>query len=302
RRIQMRLRGYSQEEFDQHVSMPQFDPDSEEPGSSETKLITYSGNNPLIHYVIDPEASRVQFNYFKMPATSEDFSYWGVFGFGLVWLTFFYSIFAKDVPRGLKILAIAAIVFFLLQSFAGPYDPWRGRYFNIAAIFMLPSAGLILKTKVKLLKLYLLFIIALGSVSALSGVILKSGSFYPVESDEESSINSYEFRFLFLEDRISQLTRLGPYHDPIVAFENIVPKNAAVAVYLHGGVNYEYPLFGENFSRTLYPINSFIHGVLPVPDDADYLLYYYDYPDADFENDILLGDVFGDEWYLRPLK
>lgn len=113
-------------------------------------------------------------------------------------------------------------------------------------------------------------------------------------------IGSYRFNFYFQEDRIAQLTRKGPYYEVVKQFDEMVPKNAAVAVFLHGD-SYEFPLFGENRSRKLYPVNSFINGAQPIPEEAEYLLYVFDYPDADPANDTLLGDVFGSRWYLRPL-
>jgi len=302
RKIQMALRGYSRNELDQFVNHPESNIISADSTTSGSNRVTYTGQNPFIHYLMDAEASRNQFNYFKMPATDEDFSYWGILGFGLIWITFIYSIFAADAPKTLKVLALSAVVFFLLQAFSGPFDPWRGRYFNIAVIFMAPSVGLFLRSNFKLLRVYLLLMIIIGSVSAVSAVILKSGGFYPIESAENDTGITYTFNFHFQQERLYQLTRRGTAYGPIKAFEENVPKDANVAVFLHDGVSYEYPLFGENFSRTLYPINPFDKGVQPVPDEADYLVYYYDYPDADFTNDILLGNLFGNPLYLRPLN
>jgi len=51
-------------------------------------------------------------------------------------------------------------------------------------------------------------------------------------------------------------------------FDNIVPQNAVVAL---GTVNddYEYPLWGKNFTRKLIPINPFEKGLQPIPKEAE---------------------------------
>ncbi len=297
RNAQKRIRGYSQNYYQEHVHLTDSNTNIDETEIQST--IEYTGNRFWINYLMDSQAARAQFNYFKMPVSNEDFSYWGIFGFTLIWPLLFYSLFSKKPPSGLKILAIAAIIFFLLQAFSGPYDPWRGRYFNIAVIFALPSLGLILYTKYRFIRLYLLLVIFIGCISAFSGNILKSGQISAVESSE----NRYTFDFLFTKDRIAQLTRLGQYYEPVKAYEDIVPEYASVAVYLPGD-SYEYPLFGKNFTRKLYPVNSFINGVQPIPEGVEYLLYSNGYPFADIENDIYLGQLnySSTNWYLRMLK
>lgn len=300
RKAQKRIRGYSQEHYDKYVQLPEYenyDPDL----TDKRPSIEYTGNRSWIHYLMESQGSRAQFNYFKMPATNEDFSYWGIFGFALVWPLLFYSLFSKKSSEALKILALSTIIFFLLQAFAGPYDPWRGRYFNIAVIFALPSTGLILTTNYDVIKAYLLAIIFGGLISALSGTILKSGYISEKETYDNSINNEYTFEFLFTKNRIAQLTRLGPYYEPLLEFNAQVPSDASVAVYLPGD-SFEYPLFGKNYTRTLYPINSFINGVQPIPEDAEYLLYSENYPSEKLENDILLGKVLNSGWYLRTLE
>ncbi len=297
RKAQKRIRGYSQNYYQEFFHSA--DSDNNIVESDIQSTIEYTGNRSLINYLMDSQAARAQFNYFKMPVSNEDFSYWGIFGFTLIWPLLFYSLFSKKSSVSLKILAIAAIIFFLLQGFSGPYDPWRGRYFNIAVIFATPALGLILYTKSRFLKLYLLLVIYIGCISAFSGNILKSGQI----SDVESNGNHYTFDFFFTKDRIAQLTRLGQFYEPVKAFNDIVPESASVAVYLPGD-SHEYPLFGKNFTRTLYPINSFISGVQPIPENAEYLLYHDSYPFADIENDIHIGQLIysGTDWYIRILQ
>jgi hypothetical protein len=79
-----------------------------------------------------------------------------------------------------------------------------------------------------------------------------------------------------------------------------VPIDAKVAVYLKSDTTYspfEYPLFGEKLTRTIIPINSFVNGLIPIPENADYLLYDLGYPCANVSDDEYLGY----DWYLRKL-
>jgi hypothetical protein len=99
-------------------------------------------------------------------------------------------------------------------------------------------------------------------------------------------------------DRLGQLIRNTPpeYHEAIRKFDQVVPKDATVATYLYVD-SFEYPLFGERLTRTIIPINSYDKGLLPIPDDAEYLLYVESFPCANFQEDIHLGA----DWYLRKL-
>jgi hypothetical protein len=74
--------------------------------------------------------TREQFSVSRMPSAHEDYSYWGILGFCLIWIM--VILLAAGIPRSGsgRILAYATLLFFLVQCFAGPYDPWRGRYFR----------------------------------------------------------------------------------------------------------------------------------------------------------------------------
>ncbi len=97
-------------------------------------------------------------------------------------------------------------------------------------------------------------------------------------------------------DRMEQLTRTRSlYFDPLKRFDELVPKDAVVAVFLPAD-SFEYPLFGEHLTRTIMPINSFHKGLQPIPVNAEYLLYAEGFPCASAE-DVYLGV----DWYLRHL-
>jgi len=53
-------------------------------------------------------------------------------------------------------------------------------------------------------------------------------------------------------------------------FDLIVPANATVALATIND-DYEYPLWGKNFTRHLIPINPFDQGLQAIPANAEYL-------------------------------
>tara|TARA_R100001143_G_C3360967_1_gene135590 strand:+ start:7500 stop:9584 length:2085 start_codon:yes stop_codon:yes gene_type:complete len=293
RSAQRFLRLVSEKEIEETVYIEDFSNSDDPADFDRAPEVSYSGDNEFIHFLMDDRASRVQYDYFKLPVAHEDLSYWGILGFGFIWFTLLYSIFSKKSPVPLKILAAASILFFLLQSFAGPYDPWRGRYFNIMAVFALPSAGLIFRTHFKIIKSYFLIVLYVGCLSALTAVILRLGS--PMITYVNEARGIY-YSSILSSDRAGQVTRQGDFQYPVRLFNDIVPADAKVAVFVNGH-SIEYQLFGENLSRTLYPINSFLNGVQPIPAGAEYLIYDVNYPCPDFENDRFLGGI----WYLREI-
>lgn len=293
RSMQRALRGVSEKEINEYVHVEDFTQSEDPADFDRAPEISYSGDNVFITYLMEDRAARVQFNYFKMPVAHEDFSYWGILGFALIWFTLLYSLFSKKSPVALKVLAIASLLFILLQAFAGPYDPWRGRYFNILAVFALPSAGLIFRCSYKLIKGYFMMVLFIGCLSAFTAVLLRLGNPMITYVNEEKGIY---YTSIFTNDRAEQVTRQGDFQYPVRLFNEIVPKEANVAVFVNGH-SIEYQLFGENLSRTLYPINSFLNGVQAVPTESEYLIYDVDYPCPDFVNDQFLGGI----WYLREI-
>jgi hypothetical protein len=229
------------------------------------------------------EATRAPFAYDKMPTSHEDGSYWGVLGFALVLPLVALALLRLLRGPGLWPLAAATLLFVLAQSYSGPYDPWRGRYFIIMAVFAAPIVASVVRVRVWPWRLYLSVVILLGCLSALTGILGRANN-----APEE----------VYALDRLQQLTRnRRNYYEPIRRFENIVPPNAVVAV-AFGEDTFEYPLFGEGLTRKLIPINSFLNGLQPIPAEANYLLYsetvYKDWKYKDIE--------LGEDWYLRIIK
>jgi len=159
-------------------------------------------------------------------------------------------------------------------------------------VFAVPSTGLWLTTKNKLIKSYLIFIILAGSVSAISAAYLKTTYF----SSNNFGVIEIDKRPLLWMSRSQQLVfNNQKYYSTLEAFNKLVPEDAVVAVFLYPN-SFEYPLFGRQFTRTIIPINSFFEGPLPIPEQAEYLLYARGYSCTALE-DIHLGA----DWFLRKL-
>jgi hypothetical protein len=228
-------------------------------------------------------ATRAPFVYAKLPAAHEDMSYWGAFGFALVWVVAgLMLIGAIHAPAG-RVLALAGVLFWVLQAYSGPYDPWRGRYSVLCAVLVVPVLGLwIRRPHGWLARAALTAIVLVGCFSALAAVI--------------GRVNSAP-EYVYSLDRVGQLTRNRPnYADPVRLFERSVPPDATVAVYF-GEDMFEYPLFGAGLTRTLIPVNGFYRGPAPIPPQAEYLLY-----SSQLYADSRPGDIhLGEDWMLRAL-
>jgi hypothetical protein len=230
----------------------------------------------------------IALNYFpytnnRRPSYTES-AYWGVLGFGMVWISVIFHLLKPRKNLDQFILALATIVFLLGVSFSGPYDISRGRYFSIGALFASPLVSTWIYDKRRFTQLYLFLLILLGGISAVSAVALKTAPLFPEQDN------------LLKMDRLGQLTFFNyRYYRPVVRFEELVPKDAVVAIYFFPNT-FEYPLYGRYLTRRILSINSFYAGIQPIPDEAEYLLYANGYP-CTFPTDIYLGA----DWYLRIL-
>jgi hypothetical protein len=226
-----------------------------------------------------------RFHYQRRPVASEDESFWGIFGFALIWPTVLVFLLALPKATECKVLALGAILFMVVLSYGLAYEPWHGRRTIIAASFAAPLVGWCWNwSEKKLLRYYLVVVVVLGSLSASGAVLLRHHrSMIPL-------IETSVFRM----DRLQQLTRQQRQHyEALREFEELVPPYATVAVCLRN-YRFEYPLFGKWLTRRLVPLNSFWRGRQPVPRDVGYLLYsdgYFDRKDGDVKLD--------KDWYLR---
>jgi len=241
----------------------------------------------------DTEATRSPFAYDQWPFAHEDWSYWGIMGFSLVWPAVLLGLLGTTGATS-RVLALASVVFLLIQAYAGPYDPWRGRYFLMLAPFAVPCLGALLSARLEKpllrrgLSLYVAVVVTLGCLSAASAVLLRTNGPLLSLSGQPSVVGT---------DRIAQLTRSRPaFAETFRRFEEIVPADAVVAASLPAD-SYEYPLFGAGLTRTIIPINHFRAGPQPPPSNACYLVFQ-----ANVGIVPSVGDTdLGNHWYLRKL-
>ena len=121
----------------------------------------------------------------------------------------------------------------------------------------------------------------------------------------------FETKNIFNTNRLEQLTIGRPdIYDAYKKFNEIVPNNAIIALGTQQEhEDFEYPLWGEDFKRTLIPIHPFRSAVKPIPLEAQYLFYSEGVIPFQ-EGDIRLGSgnkthdsvVEESKFYLRKLK
>lgn len=233
---------------------------------------------------------RFSFKYDKPPVAHDVYSYWGILGFALLWPAVFVTLVRRK--NGALIFAVAALVYLLAVSFLNPYDPYRGRHFHLAAIFAsAPLAVWVQLSTSRRFTFYLRLVVILGCFSAVSAVLFQiNGALLPLVSKYRDE------RPVYQSDRIDQLTLNHPdWSAPLRRLDAILPPECVVAVCLPHD-HYEYPLFGRNLSRTLLPINDYLHGLQPVPENARYLVYktgLIEYRPGDIP--------LGAQWFLRDL-
>jgi hypothetical protein len=243
---------------------------------------------------IDLESPRdafAQFRYERIASAHEAVAYWGILGIALLWGSVIRAAVSRRSPDRAH-LAWMTIAFLVLQAFSSPYDPWRGRYFLTAAVFAAPVAAQWLASRRLAARAYVVVMIAIGCLSALTAVVLRSDCMY-VGVTYDGHVRPSVFRV----DRIGQMTLSTPHYESALReYEARVGPDAIVAVSLPAD-SLEYPLFGERLSRTILPVNSCRLGRQPIPSSAQFLLF------SDQLESPSSGDVWlGLDWYLRPLQ
>ncbi len=229
------------------------------------------------------ELVRTWFKYHKPPLSHEDFSYWGILGFGLILPYLLVSLFNRSrVKTEIRILAISFVVFLMSQSYSSPYDFWRGRYFIAAGIFAIPLIGYLfseINKKKYLIRSYLIIVIVLASISAVSGILFRNSNQIIPDKNQMLHAEMIQEGFskqlpvnkksIFLLSRLEQLIRIEPgRYELLKNFEDIVPKNATVGLFVREGF-LEYPFFGERLIRTIIPVRYRKR----IPQNIDYLVF-----------------------------
>jgi hypothetical protein len=205
--------------------------------------------------VYNKEAVRVPFSIHK-PVAHEDTSYWGVFGFSILWPLVFISLFNKKL-RAFLPLSLAAIFFLISQSFATLYDPWRGRAFIACAIFVVPISTIIWQwnhknKKNKIFSFLLTLLIIVSSFSAVTTLSLRSG-----RNLITVPFGGKIYPSIFTMDRIEQLAAQNRrLTEPLREITNWIDEHPSLKLYtiLSGSRFPEYALFRGN---EVVPLNGF---------------------------------------------
>lgn len=204
--------------------------------------------------------------------------YWGIIGFGII-CPIMVLLLVKLIrnyktttssEKSLMVLSLAASLHFLSLCFSAPYDPIKARYFLNMAVWAMPllsfisfssKKGDILNSKVSVF--YALFASVIISISAICSILFIR--IHPV----------FEKKNIFNMNRLEQIMVGRPnLYEAYQKFDKIVPKDAIVALGTQQEhEDFEYPLWGAEFKRTLIPIHPFRSAVKVIPANAQYLFY-----------------------------
>jgi hypothetical protein len=190
------------------------------------------------------DGTRASFAYDRLLSAEESHAFWGILGVLLLWPAMIVGIVrGRELIRA---LAIAGVLIFPLQSYTALYDPWHGRYFLLAAVFLAPIVGWM--SEATSWRRYTRAAAAIGCACAVTAVLLRSRT--PLIS---VGVAGAERRSVLRMDRSEQLTRGNPpLTEMLRAFERMVPGDATVQVTVEGGAG-EYMFFGDHLRRHLHP-------------------------------------------------
>lgn len=194
-----------------------------------------------------------RFTYGKDCTAHEDISYWGITGFALAFPLWISVVFRRSQWVRFLPFAVSSVFFIFLQAWGGPYDPWRGRYFIQLAPFALPVLVLAWDARWKVVRGYIVAVVAFACFTAGSAVIFRPNRpFISILTGKHKNLSVFNKR------RAEQITaNIGGLYN-ILHYEQVVPADAVVGVRFPGNQN-EYALFGEGLTRT----------VIPFPDGQD---------------------------------
>lgn len=233
------------------------------------------------------------FAAYRDPRAREEHSYWGVLGIGLLWIVPWVAVRGTLHGAGPRVLAAAAVVYFLTVAFAGEYDPWRGRLFLAMGVFALPAIAAVLEERQasRAWRGFTLAVVGAGCLSALSAVVFREHGTLISASYGDKSVRS-----IHLEDRAGQLTGDIPrYAEPVRRFEVAVPAEAVVAIY--GDYMFEYVFFGPRLTRRLVPLGDGRGPMRPIPDGVEFLVF-----SSKSLEPTAADEHLGEDWYLRRLR
>jgi hypothetical protein len=230
---------------------------------------------------------------------------YGLFYFLFVLPALIYM-FKKRSDKIFKYFLVAYIFHVLALSFTAAYDPWKGRYMLSSLVFLLPIVGNFLHQgalfqRSHFGKSYLIVSAIFISLTGLTSIV------YHIRA---LPFGAYGKPSIFKLTRMDALTISRPdLSNAYTKFDKIVPQGATVALATIND-DYEYPLWGNKFTRKLIPINPFEQGLQPIPVNAEYLFFAKSVIEP-LPGDINLGTsheiklgvvVPAEDYYLRKLK
>jgi len=247
----------------------------------------------------DEHACRDRFRYARSYIRSrhgdEDAAYLGPLGFLLLWpLIILRAVRARSIQ--LRGLSFAALAYFLAQAFCATWDPWRGRQMLSLAVMASPLlATLIPQTATT----------RTGRCAIACAASLAIAGAVPTLCFNDHRRLLPPSRATWRRSRLERQLAGAPFFvEPFRLFEELVPSDAVVAVYLGPNIT-EFPLFGPRLTRRIVPVFDFATGAQPIPEEAEWLLHFQHWwyqgegsfcPYAE-KTDIALGAG----WFLRPL-
>ncbi len=203
------------------------------------------------------------FHYDRSIRADETTSSWGMLGFLLLWPAVLAALWRRD---GLRVFAVAALLYAVTLCVIIPYDPFHGRFFITGALFALPPVAAWLPPRGRWGRAWVTGVVLLGVVNALIGASFRTGTALVGHRDYAGrAVPS-----VFLLDTGSLRIREAPWR--LAIYEDKVPKDAVVAIDLQHHAP-EFLFFGEGFTRRLLPLRPFVGPRKPLPPEATWLVY-----------------------------
>jgi hypothetical protein len=208
----------------------------------------------------------------------------------------------KKRPNIYYLFFLAFLLHFMALAYTAAYDPWKGRYMISSLVFLLPVSSLFINKLVNANRYLFLLLAYIVIIASAWSTILYHG--------RSALITTKNIPTIWGKSRMELLTVTRPdLTKAYTKFDQLVPPNAVIAL---GTVNddFEYPLWGNQFTRKLIPINPFEQGLQPIPAEADYL-FFSKKVIKPLPNDIRLGTdtsitehiiVPAEDYYLRKLR
>jgi 4-amino-4-deoxy-L-arabinose transferase-like glycosyltransferase len=196
----------------------------------------------------DTSISHNRFSLSDIPIVHEDVAWFGLLGFMLIILSII-EVVKSIKQRNVFSLGLFIIAFFSFVSvivFRTKWTPYQGRYMITSMTCLAPFFSRTYfkgeKQRRSFLKFIIVLLIIAFSITSMATVMINNAG-KPIRN----------LRTVLFGDRLAHYKFQGGYLVKVVSFVNdYVPENATLGLAI--GRSWEYPFFGENFTRELIPI------------------------------------------------